>query len=61
MYVCVCQAISDQDIRDAVHEGAEDFADIQNRLGAATGCGTCSDFAKEVISEALAQKLTYAA
>ena len=61
MYVCICKAVSDQDIKEAVANGAEDLADIQARLGAATGCGTCTEYAKEVINEALTQSLTYAA
>ena len=61
MYVCICKAVSDQDIKEAVASGAEDLADIQARLGAATGCGTCVEYANEVIHEALTQKLTYAA
>jgi bacterioferritin-associated ferredoxin len=61
MYVCICRAVSDQDIKEAVANGAEDLADIEARLGVTTGCGTCTDFANEIISEALMQKLTYAA
>ncbi len=61
MYVCICKAISDQDIKEAVHNGAEDLASIQANLGAATGCGTCAEFTEKVISEALASKLGYAA
>ena len=61
MYVCICNAISDQDIRDAVDQGAEDLSAIQTHLGAATGCGTCAEYTEKVINEALVSKLTYAA
>ncbi len=61
MYVCICKAISDQDIKDAVEQGAEDLAAIQAHLGAATGCGTCADYTETIINETLARKLTYAA
>ena len=61
MYVCICNAISDQQIRDAVVNGADDLHAIQSHLGAATGCGTCAEYAQKVIDETLAEKLGYAA
>ena len=60
MYVCICKAISDQDIREAVANGADNLASIQAHLGAATNCGTCIEHAQEVIDEALAQRLAHA-
>ena len=60
MYVCICKAITDQDIRQAVANGVDDLASIQTHLGAATNCGTCMDHAQEVIDEALAQRLAHA-
>ncbi|MEM9620176.1 MAG: (2Fe-2S)-binding protein [Pseudomonadota bacterium] len=61
MFVCVCHAISDSDIKSAIHAGAEDLDSIQARLGAGTACGTCQDFTQQLIDETLAEKLTYAA
>ena len=61
MYVCICNAVSDQQIKDAVASGHEDLQSIQNQLGAATGCGTCVEHAEQVINAALASKLSYAA
>ena len=61
MYVCICKAVSDQDIKNAVLNGAEDLATIQAHLGAATGCGKCIEYTEQVINETLASKLTYAA
>jgi bacterioferritin-associated ferredoxin len=60
MYVCICKAITDQDIRQAVANGVDDLASIQTHLGAATNCGACMDHAQEVIDEALAQRLAHA-
>jgi bacterioferritin-associated ferredoxin len=61
MYVCICKAISDQDIKDAVNDGIDDLNGIQAHLGAATGCGSCVDHTLQVIEETLAQQLFYAA
>jgi len=60
MYVCICKAVSDQEIKEAVANGADDLATIQAHLGAATNCGTCVEHAQQVIDEALAARLAHA-
>lgn len=60
MYVCICKAVSDQEIKEAVANGNADLASIQAHLGAATNCGTCIEHAQQVIDEALAQQLSHA-
>ncbi|MGH8144824.1 MAG: (2Fe-2S)-binding protein [Rhodanobacteraceae bacterium] len=49
MYVCVCQAVSDQDIRRAVAQGACCFEDLQVRTGCTTCCGCCEQEARDVL------------
>ena len=61
MYVCLCNAVSDQQIKEAVDAGAEDLESIQSLLGAGLGCGTCAEFTEHLINESLAAKLGYAA
>lgn len=61
MYVCICSAITDQQIETAVANGADSLEAIQSQLGAATGCGTCMDYTQQIIDNALAERLTYAA
>ena len=51
MYVCICNAITDRDIRDAVSDGASNLWDLQQTLGVATGCGSCAPQALDVLSE----------
>ena len=60
MYVCICKAISDNDIKAAVLDGAEDLETIAETLGAGTGCGTCREFTQEVIDSTLAESFSYA-
>jgi len=47
MYVCVCQAVTDQDIRRAVAQGARCFEELQARTGCTTCCGCCEAEARE--------------
>ena len=54
MYVCVCNAITDREIRAACDLGARTLEDLQATLGVATCCRRCSDCARKVLSDALA-------
>lgn len=51
MYVCVCRGITDRDIRKAMMEGATSVDDIEDRLGAGTGCGGCRDYTRRLLEE----------
>ena len=51
MYVCLCQAVKDADVRQAVAAGAEDVEQLADELGVGTGCGTCREFAQALIDE----------
>jgi len=53
MYVCVCKAVTDRQIRAAAAGGVEDFETLQERLGVATCCGRCADCARDVLHEAV--------
>jgi bacterioferritin-associated ferredoxin len=49
MYVCICNAVTERQIRLAVDEGATTLASLSARLGVATGCGKCARMAREII------------
>ena len=51
MYVCICNAITDKQIRAAAEEGATDLWGLQAELGVATGCGSCKEAASEILAE----------
>jgi bacterioferritin-associated ferredoxin len=54
MYVCVCRAVTDSQIRDAVETGAGSLKDLACRLGVATRCGSCREHACALLHEARA-------
>jgi bacterioferritin-associated ferredoxin len=56
MYVCICNAVTDRQIKTAVQEGHGTFEQIQQQLDVATCCGKCEPHAKEVIQEAINDK-----
>jgi len=49
MYICVCHAISDRQIREAVDRGAGSLTEVQAHLPVASCCGCCEETAREVI------------
>ena len=51
MYVCICNAITDKQIRKAAASGVKDFRGLQRELGVAAGCGSCKEMASEILSE----------
>ena len=51
MYVCICNAITDDQIRKAVEAGVEDLWGLQRELGVASGCGSCKEMASEILHE----------
>ena len=51
MYVCICNAVTDKQIRRAADEGARDLRDLRQQLGVATGCGQCAAEACRVLDD----------
>lgn len=51
MFVCLCNGVTDRDIRKAVNKGASSVADLRVQLGVANNCGSCIAHAEEVIDE----------
>lgn len=57
MYVCICNAITDREIKDTIAAGANSLTDLKDRLGVATCCGCCADLATSFFSNALHQQI----
>jgi bacterioferritin-associated ferredoxin len=53
MIVCVCNNISDREIRQAVDLGISSMAELHRELGIGTCCGKCVSYAREVLNEHL--------
>jgi bacterioferritin-associated ferredoxin len=53
MIVCVCNNISDREIRQAVELGITSMAELHEQLGVGTCCGKCVSYAREVLDEHL--------
>ena len=56
MYVCICNAVTDRQIREAAATGARTFAEFQRRTGCSDCCGSCENLAVEIFDEAVAAR-----
>lgn len=52
MYVCVCRAVTDGQIREAAQSGARTLQDLRRDLGVTSDCGRCASCAHECLREA---------
>ncbi len=43
MYVCVCYAVTDKELMDAVKLGYNTYPKLQEFLNVGNGCGCCKD------------------
>ena len=51
MYVCICNAITEKQIRHAADAGVRDLWQLQAELGVASNCGSCKEHASEILRE----------
>lgn len=61
MYVCLCKAITDKEVIEAIDAGANSTEALGDQLGVGTCCGCCRDFTSELIDQRLAETQSYAA
>jgi bacterioferritin-associated ferredoxin len=60
MYVCLCNAVTESDIRRAVRdEGVRTLAQLKERTGCSSNCGSCEVMARELLSEALHEQRAF--
>ena len=47
MYVCVCLAVTDQEVNDAIEGGAATRQEVTRACGAGGDCGACHDMIED--------------
>lgn len=53
MYVCVCNAVTERHVADAVGRGATRMRDLREDLGVTAECGRCASCARQCLKDAL--------
>ena len=56
MYVCICKAVTDKQIKQAVADGANSLRAVRQQTGAMSQCGKCACLAKQVLDESLEEQ-----
>ncbi len=56
MYICICNAVTDSDIRTAVNNGVHNLKQLGKLTGCSRTCGCCKDLAVEALKQALTEK-----
>lgn len=51
MYVCLCNGITDREIRQAADSGVNSMRQLGKELGVGTQCGRCACTAREILRE----------
>jgi bacterioferritin-associated ferredoxin len=51
MYICLCNAITEREIRCCVEDGARSMRDLESCLGVGVTCGKCKPAAREVLND----------
>jgi bacterioferritin-associated ferredoxin len=51
MYVCICKAITDKEIRGAKAAGIDSLDDLRETLGVTSGCGSCAEMVESILDE----------
>lgn len=57
MYVCICNSVTDEAIRQAVRQGTVSFEQLRFELGVSRSCGRCEQHARSVMAHAITQEL----
>ncbi len=58
MYVCLCKAVKDSDILDAVNGGVRTMRQLARETGCSSNCGRCAVTAAEILGQATGRSVT---
>ena len=51
MYVCICNGVTEQQVRDAAEAGCASVAELTMRTGAGANCGSCIGLAADLLED----------
>ena len=52
MIVCLCEAVSDREIKGCIAKGCRSLGEVRRTCGAGRGCGACHAMVREMIDTA---------
>jgi bacterioferritin-associated ferredoxin len=51
LYICICNAITERQVRDCARSGASSVDQLASELGVGSGCGRCLECAVDLLRE----------
>jgi len=51
MYVCICNGVTDHEIREVAAAGCTTLSELTMRTGCGSTCGSCLEQAQEILDE----------
>jgi bacterioferritin-associated ferredoxin len=51
MYVCICRAVTDKQVKATIHAGADTVEAVTRACGAGGDCGGCQGMIEDMIDE----------
>ncbi|MFT4178339.1 MAG: (2Fe-2S)-binding protein [Thermomonas sp.] len=51
MYVCICNGVTEQQVREIAAQGCASVSELTMRTGAGANCGSCVGLAAEILEE----------
>ena len=51
MYVCLCNGVTDHEIREVAAAGCRTLPELTMRTGCGATCGSCLDMAQQLLDE----------
>jgi bacterioferritin-associated ferredoxin len=51
MYVCICHAVTDREVTEALDAGADSLAAVSGATRAGSSCAMCHDTIEELVEE----------
>ena len=51
MYVCICNGVTDRQVREAAEAGCSSVSELTMRTGLGSTCGSCLPLAEAIMAE----------
>lgn len=55
MYICICNAVTERQLKECARAGAASLEDVAFQLGVGTACGRCRECASGMLKEMRAE------
>ncbi|ACR12814.1 (2Fe-2S)-binding protein [Teredinibacter turnerae] len=59
MYICLCNAVTEKQVAEAIANGARCMKDLRHHLGVTKTCGRCAQCASECLRNSVASLENY--